>query len=403
MNVERRAVLRAAAVAAAAGLAVWTGRALLGPRATRNASLTLRVRVPWTGWSRDVLVADQAVLQAVGRARRTPARAAGAPPPDALPVWEAEVDWREGGRATFMLLEGGLVQDGRSGHLLDGGPLRDGLVRAVRSASEQLFGELVPWPDVHPLFPAGTEVAIEDLRTGSWFRVQRYGGEHHADVEPVSRADTETLRRLFGGEWSWSRRPVVVHLLDRRLAASINGMPHGHGFVADNDFPGHFCLHFLGSRVHASGRIDPSHQLMVQEAAGRLPQALREAPAEQLVLWAFAAIQEDDPGALAFMLSASDAAHASELTRAIRYVTPIRVAAAPPDIQAPATPVVEVDLIVYYTHPNPDAGYRVDLRIPLEARARGSGYQLAAGSLEPLLKVPASRQPFLRSGGIPGC
>ncbi|MBO8126707.1 MAG: hypothetical protein H0Z38_05665 [Firmicutes bacterium] len=47
----------------------------------------------------------------------------------------------------------------------------------------------------------------------------------------------------------------------------MNGFPHGFEHV-NNDFPGHFCIHFLGSRIHKTRRVDEDHQRMVMAAAG---------------------------------------------------------------------------------------------------------------------------------------
>lgn len=63
-------------------------------------------------------------------------------------------------------------------------------------------------------------------------------------------------------------RRAVIFKTDRiQCAASINGMPHGGEIVGNNGFAGHFCLHFLGSRLHYSGRMDPTHQRTVMRAA----------------------------------------------------------------------------------------------------------------------------------------
>lgn len=73
---------------------------------------------------------------------------------------------------------------------------------------------------------------------------------------------------IYGGNWSWERKAVVVKIGDRRVAASMNGMPHGNSDITGNNFPGHFCLHFLGSALHKTGSPDPNHQAMVLKAAG---------------------------------------------------------------------------------------------------------------------------------------
>ena len=51
------------------------------------------------------------------------------------------------------------------------------------------------------------------------------------------------MKEIYG-EWSWERRAIIVVVGGRRIAASMAGMPHGAGLIKDNDFPGHFCVHF---------------------------------------------------------------------------------------------------------------------------------------------------------------
>ncbi|MBC7083989.1 MAG: peptidoglycan-binding protein [Firmicutes bacterium] len=125
--------------------------------------------------------------------------------------------------------------------------------------------EVLHWDKVKSLFRSYATVV--DVRTGLSFRVRRRGGHFHADAEPVSAEDTAIMKRIYGGRWSWERRPIVVEVAGRRIAASMNGMPHGGESVRGNDFPGHFCIHFAGSRLHGSGEMDREHQACVREAA----------------------------------------------------------------------------------------------------------------------------------------
>jgi len=43
-------------------------------------------------------------------------------------------------------------------------------------------------------------------------------------------------------------------------AASMNGMPHGTTTISNNNFAGHFCIHFYGSKTHESNKVDPDHK-----------------------------------------------------------------------------------------------------------------------------------------------
>lgn len=127
--------------------------------------------------------------------------------------------------------------------------------------------ELIPWDEAKEIYANFTVATVTDVLTGKSFRVRRYYGTLHADSEPLTAQDAQTIKEIYHG-WSWARRPIVVEVDGRRIAASMNGMPHGQGSIADNGFPGHFCIHFLGSRIHQSGRMDVDHHKAILRAAG---------------------------------------------------------------------------------------------------------------------------------------
>ncbi|NLK07631.1 MAG: LysM peptidoglycan-binding domain-containing protein [Firmicutes bacterium] len=125
---------------------------------------------------------------------------------------------------------------------------------------------MMQWQEVNKLFPKGAAVSVIDVKSGARFRVKRLFGTNHADCEPLTKHDTDTIRRFQGGKWSWNRRPIIVEIGEYRIAASMNGYPHGRSTI-DNGFPGHFCIHFLGSRLHSGNKVDKEHQEAVRQAA----------------------------------------------------------------------------------------------------------------------------------------
>lgn len=140
------------------------------------------------------------------------------------------------------------------------------LVPGSYSARKRAIKDL-HWNEVNLLFPVNSTVTLTDVETGLSFRVQRLFGSFHADVEPLTAQDTAILRTIYGGEWSWERRAVIVHLEDTLVAGSINGFPHDSQSIYNNNFNGHICLHFRGSRLHNSGHPDSDHQQEIQMAA----------------------------------------------------------------------------------------------------------------------------------------
>ena len=116
------------------------------------------------------------------------------------------------------------------------------------------------------LFHGQCAMTIKDVNTGRTFRVQRRFGTNHLDVEPLTANDTAVLKSVFGGSFSWSRRAILVLFNGHVYAASMNGMPHGTYGITDNNFNGHFCIHFTNSRTHDTDKVDSAHQNCVQHA-----------------------------------------------------------------------------------------------------------------------------------------
>ena len=126
---------------------------------------------------------------------------------------------------------------------------------------------LLEWSYVRNILPRNTPVMVTDVRTGTTYWISSFSHGNHADVVPVSAEDTAALLRTFNGRWSWDTRPIWVHIGDRKVAASINGMPHGGGGGRANNMNGHICIHFSGSRTHSGSRAhERDHQNSVMQA-----------------------------------------------------------------------------------------------------------------------------------------
>ena len=102
--------------------------------------------------------------------------------------------------------------------------------------------ELLEVRDALEVFAEGVEAEVFDIDTGLTFRVKRTTGGYStlADVEPLTTEDTETMLYIAGGRWNRIRRPVIITVGERRIAASLTPFPHfgcddnPHGVVVDN-------------------------------------------------------------------------------------------------------------------------------------------------------------------------
>lgn len=152
-------------------------------------------------------------------------------------------------------------------------------------------GLLTPWfGGVEKVFYRGCTANVYDIASGLSFNVKRTYGYNHADCEPLTANDTQIMKKIYGGSWSWSRRAVIVTVGGQKIAASMAGMPHagveskaanitvssrsgGYGrgvnldTVKKNSMSGHFDIHFLGSKTHGTSRVDANHQAAVKKAA----------------------------------------------------------------------------------------------------------------------------------------
>lgn len=149
------------------------------------------------------------------------------------------------------------------------------------------------WNEARFIFPRGAVAKVTDVNTGIQFYVERTMGDNHADCETLTAEDTEKMKQAFGG-FNWDKRPIIVTINGRNIAASMAGMPHagsdtvaafanasnrsdGYGsgqnldVIKGNGMDGHFDIHFLNSRRHADGGIsatvDNTHQENIKIAA----------------------------------------------------------------------------------------------------------------------------------------
>ncbi|MFC5450120.1 hypothetical protein [Paenibacillus aestuarii] len=197
--------------------------------------------------------------------------------------------------------------------------VQEQLAAQVTALRTQHYGELLPWEQAKDVLPKYSKFTIVDVDSGLSFEGQRRAGSSHADVQPLTKNDSATLKTIYGGEWSWDRRAVLVKLNGRTLAGSMHGMPHGGDGIPGNDFNGHFCIHFLGSVTHGSRSLDPSHQLMVQRAAGLLNEYVSKlSPWALIDVWIIGANQ-GDPQLLQVATGQEQAVHMRSMRRLSKF------------------------------------------------------------------------------------
>jgi peptidoglycan DL-endopeptidase CwlS len=162
----------------------------------------------------------------------------------------------------------------------------------VKTVAGPQYGELLDWfKEAQYVFPIGKTGKFIDLETGKSFMAQRTMGASHSDTETLTTQDTDMMKEIFGGSWSWNRRPFILEVDGRRFAISVAGMPHagveglpylqnvdgrsdnwGYGpnydRIPGNGMSGHFDLYFLNCLRHKDNLMDPLHQFKVMVSGG---------------------------------------------------------------------------------------------------------------------------------------
>ncbi len=159
----------------------------------------------------------------------------------------------------------------------------------AKDTSEDVNYKLPWFNNAEDVLAKGTTANVYDIESGLSFKIKRTYGHNHADCETLTSKDTATMKKIYGGEWSWARRAVIVTVGDTKIAASMAGMPHagsdkysankyvssrsgGYGrgqnldAVKGNGMSGVFDLHFYKSKTHNSNKVDSKHQSMINTA-----------------------------------------------------------------------------------------------------------------------------------------
>ena len=138
------------------------------------------------------------------------------------------------------------------------------------SAGSPSYNEVIyniPWFGNERVIIDSTSATMKltDIATGKSFNIKIQSIGNHADVEPATAVDTEVLCSLYNVSNAsmleslnkYQRRAVVLtNKSGNQFIGSIYAIPHGKDTISGNDFDGQFCVHFLNSKTHGTGRVD---------------------------------------------------------------------------------------------------------------------------------------------------
>lgn len=220
----------------------------------------------------------------------------------------------------FLFSEPGTLFEARTGRFYMLKNKGASLEAALKELERQNpYGEFLTWDIAKKVFLKHDKARVVDFESGLDFWVQRRAGSSHADVQPLTATDSAIMKKIYGGKWSWRRRAVIVEVKGRRIAASMNGMPHGSGAIRGNKFNGHSCIHFRDSKLHDKNE-DLAHQIMVWKAAGMVEQMLADASPEKIITVMLVAMEQGDYKLAARLVQPSEEIGETEVIKQLKTV-----------------------------------------------------------------------------------
>lgn len=157
------------------------------------------------------------------------------------------------------LFGGSAVAQGKSG----GGGGSDTAVSAAGNGPSASSVQHIGSSTIRTRYKSGTVVTIYDFHTKLTWKCRFYSVGVHADSEPLTQADTDTMFRAFGNKNTWTPKSVWLTTPDgKTYIASMHNMPHLSGSISNNGFDGHLCIHFPRTMADAqnTGPYAVSHQ-----------------------------------------------------------------------------------------------------------------------------------------------
>ena len=107
--------------------------------------------------------------------------------------------------------------------------------------------QLLHWyQDIKPSLKYRAKLLIYEPVSGLSWTLMVHSKGRHCDAEPLTLMDTQIMLKAFGNQNTWSQKGVYVKLPDGRwTVGSTHTVPHLTGYIKDNGFDGHLCVHFF--------------------------------------------------------------------------------------------------------------------------------------------------------------
>ena len=122
-------------------------------------------------------------------------------------------------------------------------PADAGKMKAPDKSSIQLLSW---YQDIKPNLRYRAKLLVYEPVSGLAWTLMLHSKGRHCDAEPLTLMDTQIMLKAFGNKNTWGQKGVYVKLPDGRwTVGATHTVPHQTGYIQDNGFDGHLCVHFF--------------------------------------------------------------------------------------------------------------------------------------------------------------
>jgi len=149
------------------------------------------------------------------------------------------------GQKTLKAIENALANGHKVINTIDDAPpLEENAGKMDAPQKEEI--QLLHWfNDIKPSLKYKAKLLVYEPVSGLAWTVMVHSKGRHCDVEPLTLTDTQIMLKAFKGKNTWNQKGVYVLLPDGRWTiGATHTVPHLNGYIKDNGFDGHLCVHF---------------------------------------------------------------------------------------------------------------------------------------------------------------
>jgi len=179
------------------------------------------------------------------------------------------------GKKTLKAIENALAKGHKVINTIDNAPPLADTAGKIEAPQRNEIQLLHWFDDVKPSLKYKAKLIVYEPVSGLAWTLMVHAKGRHCEAEPLTLMDTQIMLKAFKGKNTWNQKGVYVLLPDGRWTiGTTHTVPHLNGYIKDNGFDGHLCVHFYRDMEECE-RNDPKYGVSNQNTIRALWKKLK--------------------------------------------------------------------------------------------------------------------------------